>query len=328
MSKVFEAWNSFWFRPQSTSTLAVVRVCLALVLLAWALTLGPDLLSFFGSRGILPRQPGYATSGQRGAWSLLGFNPGNGAIIGFYFAFIVALLCLLVGFQTRVAAVLVFCGIVSFTRRDPYVFNSGDYLLRVMAFYLMLAPAGAALSVDRWRKARRGEVNFWEHPKRAPWPLRLMQLQLSVIYLATVWAKTGGTTWRDGTATIYALRIQFITRLPLPHLMTRSLLMSNLLTYGTLATELALGTLVWNRRLRPWVLCLGVGFHLAIDYMLRVGFFSYGMLVLYLAFIPPETMDRLVLRVAERVQRRSGHPRPTIPAAFATTSNAAVEPAP
>lgn len=303
MKRVVRAWDTFWFAPQSASTLAVIRVCLAVVLLAWAVTLAPDLLSFFGSKGILPHQPSYATSGQSGSWSLLGSDPGNALLTASYAVFVVAIVCLLVGFHTRLAAVVVFCGVVSFTRRNPFVFNSGDLALRVLTFYLMLAPAGAALSVDRWRRARRDHADFWAPPHRAMWPVRLMQIQLSVIYLSTVWAKAGGTTWRDGTAVTYALRIQFLNRLPLPHLLTRSLLISNVLSYGTLATELALGILVWNRRLRPWVLWLGVAFHLAIDYSLRVGFFSYGMLVLYLAFVPPETMDRLVARLAHRLRR-------------------------
>ncbi len=61
----------------------------------------------------------------------------------------------------------------------------------------------------------------------------------------------------------------------------------NLLTYGTLATEALVGILVWNRTLRPWVLGLGFAMHVGIDLTIRVGFFSYGMFVLYLAFLSP-----------------------------------------
>lgn len=309
MRRALAAWDGFWFAPRSSSVLAVVRIGLALVLLAWAVTLGPDLLSFFSSKGILPRQPDYATAGQRGSWSLLGATPGSALLLVAYAVFVGAVVCLLVGFHTRLAAVLVFCGLVSFTRRNPFVFNSGDLLLRVLAFYLMLAPAGAALSVDRWRKARRGDGQFWEFPARALWPVRLMQIQLSVVYLSTVWAKAGGVTWRDGSAISYALRIHFLNRLPVPDVLSDSLLVSNLLSYATLGLELALAILVWNRRLRPWVLGFGVAFHLAIDYAIRVGFFSYAMFVLYLAFIPPETMDRWLLSLRQRLGRRKADRR-------------------
>lgn len=303
MRRAVAAWDRFWFSPQSTSTLAVVRIAFAVVLLGWALALAPDVGSFFGPRGILPQQPDHRAAGQTGMWSLLGVAPTDTQVVVFFVVVLVAIVCLLVGFHSRIAAVLVFCGLVSFTRRDPLVFNSGDLLLRVMALYLMLAATGASLSVDRWRKARRGQGRFWDFPARAMWPLRLMQVQLTVVYLSTLWAKAGGTTWRDGTAVSYALRLESLARLPVPEVLTRSLSISNALTFGTLAMELALGILVWNRRARPWVLLLGVAFHLAIDYALRVGFFSYAMLVLYLAFVPPEAMDAWIGRLRARVGR-------------------------
>ena len=83
--------------------------------------------------------------------------------------------------------------------------------------------------------------------------------------------------------------------------------MSNLLTYGTLAVELSLGLLVWNRKLRPWVLIAGLGLHLGIEYAIRVGFFTLALCVAYLAWVPPATMDRVLLRLRDRLEalRRS-----------------------
>ncbi len=308
MRKALAAWDRFWFAPRSTSTAAVVRIAGALVLLGWTATVGRDLLAFFGPEAILPRQPDFGAAGLKGIWSVLGTSPSPTVVVAVYVAMLVGSLCLLVGFHSRLAALVVFAGMVSFTRRDPAVFNSGDALLRVLTFYLVLVPGGAALSVDRWRRVRKTGGRFWEFPARAQWPLRLMQIQLSVAYLAAVWAKVGGVTWREGTAVTYALRVGFIRRLPVPESLTTSLLLSNVLTYGTLATELALGLLVWNRRLRPRILLVGVAFHLVLDYAFRVGFFSYGMFVLYLAFVPPETMDAWLARVRSRVARRRTRP--------------------
>ncbi len=308
MRKVLAAWDRFWFAPRSTSTAAVVRIAGGLVLLGWTATVGRDVLAFFGPDAILPRQPDFGAAGLKGIWSVLGASPSPAVVIAVYVAMLVGSLCLLVGFHSRLAALVVFAGMVSFTRRDPAVFNSGDALLRVLSFYLLLVPGGAALSVDRWRRVRKSGGQFWEFPARAQWPLRLMQIQLSVAYLAAVWAKVAGATWREGTAVTYALRVGFIRRLPVPESLTTSLLLSNVLTYGTLALELALGVLVWSRRLRPRILLVGVAFHLALDYAFRVGFFSYGMFVLYLAFVPPETMDAWLSRARGRLPRRRARP--------------------
>ena len=303
------AWDRFWFEPQSTSTLAVVRIAFALVVLGWTAALGHDLSAFYSASGVLPEQQDLATVVGQGAWGPLGTFTSDAALAGTYAALFVAALMLLVGLKTRLAAIVVFVALMALTRRNIWVLDSGDPLLRSIAFFLMLAPSGAALSLDRRLAIRRDRADAGAFPMRAPWALRLMQIQFSVLYLSAFWAKVGGETWRDGTAVSYALRIENLQRFPLPTSLTTSEIVSNLLTFGTLALELSLGILVWNRRLRPWLLLAGVSLHLGIDYAIRVGFFSYAVLVLYIAFIPPETMDRWLGRLgATRAWIRGGPP--------------------
>ena len=88
--------------------------------------------------------------------------------------------------------------------------------------------------------------------------------------------------------------------------MTTSELISNVLTFGTLGVELALGVLVWNRRLRPWSCSRGSGCISASTTRFVVGFFSYAILVLYIAFVPPETMDRWLGALSVKVGRIVG----------------------
>jgi len=287
-------WRSFWFEPTSTSTLALFRIALGLLLVAWTLSLGPDLGAFFTNHGL------HAPPNSHGwLWNL--FEPfGEGAAVYVVWGLLlVASVCVTLGLFTRVAAVVAFLAVLSFERQNEFVFNSGDFLIRNLCFYLALAPAGAALSLDRWRRVRGAE--FWQHPLRAPWAMRLVQIQLSVVYLATVWAKLRGDTWNNGTAVSYALRVGDLMRFGIPHAITNSLLVSNLLTFGTLFTEASIGVLVWNRRARPWVLLAGVLLHLGIELTLDVGFFSLAMFVLYLSFVSPEASSRVIRSVATRL---------------------------
>jgi hypothetical protein len=297
MSRIVAAWERFWFAPAPTATVALFRITFGVVVLAWTLSLAPALYSLYSDEGVLPEQPDY---GSAAAWGVLQTFPGNTAVTVLYLLLLVGSLALIVGFQARLAAAVVFVCLVSFSHRNPWVLNSGDLLLSVLAFYLMLAPSGASLSIDRWRRERD---RFWHFPTRPIWPLRLVQVQLSVLYLAAVWAKVRGATWNDGTAISYAFRIEDLQRFPVPAFVVDSLLLVNLMTYGTLAVELALGILVWNRVLRPWVLLLGVALHLGIDYAVRVGFFSYAILVAYVAFLPPEAVSARVLRLRDRLAR-------------------------
>jgi Vitamin K-dependent gamma-carboxylase len=296
-SRLVVAWNRFWFQPVETSTVALFRVAFGLLALGYTLSLAPVLFAFYSDDGILPAQPTY--SGTL-AWGMLGFFPSDAAVVLFYFLLLVGTIALLAGFRARLAALVVFVCLISFGRRDPWVLNSGDLLVQVLAFYMLFMPSGTALSVDRWL----GEpARFWEFPARAIWPLRLLQVQVSILYLAAVWAKVRGITWNDGTAVSYAFRIDDIARFPVPGFVTDSLILVNLLTYGTLAVELSIGILVWNRVLRPWVLLLGIGLHLGIDYAVRVGFFSYAVLVAYIAFIPPDAARSFILAARDRFTR-------------------------
>jgi hypothetical protein len=298
------AWNDFWFEPVSVATLALVRIATGVLVFFWTLSLIPDLRPMYTSTGILPDPPsviGY----EGGTWGLLNWFTSDTAVVVAAVALAVSALLVAFGLVTRLASLALFVLLLSFERRNPWVLNSGDTLLRLLAFYLVLAPTGAAFSVDAWLRAGRRVVAA---PQRAIWPLRLMQIQLSIVYLFAVWGKSG-VTWHNGTAVSYAMRIGDVTRFGAPDWFTNSELLVNLFTYGTLALELSLAILVWNRRLRPWILLLGITLHLGIDYSIRVGFFSYAMLALYLSFVPPATAERVLSAATSAVGRRVGRLR-------------------
>lgn len=296
MTRAADLWDRFWFAPMATSTLALVRIAFGFVTLIFSLSLAPNLMPFFSESGLLPERPPATTDG---IWTVLDLWPSDFAVIGLFFVLLAASICLILGYRTRLAAALVFVGLMSFDRRNPFILNSGDGLVRVTSFYLMLAPSGASLSLDRWRRARDA---FWEFPARSLWALRLMQVQLSVMYLTAAWDKLRGETWADGTALSYALRV--LPRFGAPSFVTNSELISTLATWATPVVELSIGILVWNRRLRPWVLAVGIGFHLAIAFSIRVGVFSLAVFALYVAFIPPETASRLILGLRDRLREQ------------------------
>lgn len=290
-------WRIFWFRPQATSTLAIFRIAFGILVTLWTLSFAPLLGVFFGTDSALPA----GVSQGPGVWNLFAVT-GNtlGAATAIWLVLLLAAVALTTGYRTRLASVVVFVGLMTIERQTPLIGNTGDALIRVLAFYLMFSPAGDALSLDRWRTDRE---RFWEFPKRAPWALRLMQIQLSIVYLSTVWEKVQGETWRNGTAVSYALRALEVQRVPTPAVVVESLAMTQLMTLGTLVLEFALGILVWNRTARPWVLTLGVLLHLSIEFSITVGFFSLTMLTLYLVFLPPERATQLVGHVRARRRR-------------------------
>lgn len=293
MKAVPRAWERFFFQPTSMATLAVVRIAFGIVAFGWTASLAPDLMNFFGKRGLVPAQPS-----NRFWIGVLSPAAPDWLVYVVFAVTLISAACLIVGYRTRIAAALVFVGILSFERRNPFVFNAGDVLVRNLAFYVMLAPSGVALSLDAWRRARD---KIWEFPKRAPWALRLIQIQLSVVYVATVWAKVRGNDWNNGTAVSFALRLDDLARIGVPSWFATSTVVSNLLTFATLAIEASLAILVWNRKARPWVLGVGILMHGLIAINIMVGFFTMAMFVAYLSFVPADTMESLLARIRARL---------------------------
>lgn len=295
-STAANAWDRFFFERVPASNAAVLRIAYGLVLTGWALSIAPDALTFFGDGGVLPADP------QRDwRWSILAVFPTDGAVIALVAVLIIAGVCLIVGVVPRIATFAALVVLISLLYRNFWITNSGDLLLRNLAFLLLFVPTGAALTLPQFMRDRQRPFRFPDHPI---WPLRLIQIQISVGYLFSVWEKFPGDTWRDGTAISYALRIEDVVRFQAPGLLTDQVVLVNVLTYGTLALELALAILVWNRKLRPWVLAGGVLMHLGIDVFLEVGFFSYLMIVAYIAFIPSDRLAAWLQGVASRLASR------------------------
>ena len=301
VAQLGSAWRRFWFEPAQSSTLALFRIAFGLLSVAWTLSLAPTLFDFYGVGGVAPG----SSENFSGDWGVLP-NPAGGPTLLLVFAvLLLGSVALTLGLYTRVAAIVVFVGVLSFEHANTLIGNSGDGLIRNLAFYLMLAPSGTALSLDRLRRSR---ADFWSFPLVAPWVLRLVQIQLSIGYLSAVWHKVQSDLWRTGTAVSYAMRLQDIHRFPIPGFVTQSELLTEALTFGTLALELSLAILVWNRAARPWVMTFGALMHITIDYSILIGFFSLAMFVTYLAFLPAETATRLILttrdRLPDRLRRR------------------------
>jgi len=270
---VITAFRKWAFDPVDTAPMAALRVACGLLVLGWTISFLPDVSAFLSDDGLTSGPSG----GSRGWWTIWFGSPWL-----FLAPLALAAVALVVGWHTRVVSVLVALLLLVIQRRDVYVLNSGDLLLRELAFYVALMPAGECFSLDA---RRRGTV-----AKRAPWGLRLLQMQVSLIYLFSVVAKLHGDSWQNGTAVGKAVQLQDLQRLVLPHALATSVTFSALATYGTLVIEGALVFGLWLPRMRWWVMAAGVSIHLGIEATLLIGWFSLTVISCYLAFVPAEVL--------------------------------------
>ena len=292
------AWNEFFFAPRSPTPVCLFRVLFGLLALGDFALLRPDWLAWFGTRGITTLDTMHRLEPGRRIDLFTLLSSDLQVNVFFWFA-VIAAICLTAGFLTRASSIAVFLCLVSINERALYAMNSGDSLLRVTGFWLMFAPAGAAFSVDRLIRLRRGK-----EPTRislhAPWAQRMIQIQLSLVYLATFWQKTLGSTWIDGTALYYVYQLDQFHRLPVPSFLQDPAFV-RLQTWVTLAIEFSLGALIWFRELRYPLLAIGLALHLSLEYSMNIPLFQWIILSVYVTFIEPEDLARAWRWIQARV---------------------------
>ncbi|MFL6206930.1 MAG: HTTM domain-containing protein [Acidimicrobiales bacterium] len=284
-------WDRFFFRAQSTAPMTIVRVVWGATIAVWALTLLPDIDPFFVKGDLM-----YERSLTEGSWNILPHLP-DGSGLAVCLVLLVAGVLTMVGWHTRLSSLVAVLALIVLERANTAIFNSGDLLLRQIGICVALAPCGLLWSLDARRDRRKGRRR---EVLRAPYGMRFLQLSLALGYFLSAWSKSRGNTWQNGTAIGLSLRIEDLQRFVAPEWLFDQRVLLNLFTWATLAFELTFFALVWNRRLRPWVLGLGVALHLGIDVFLDIGFFSVAIFTAYLAFLPDDVAGRIVGRFDER----------------------------
>ncbi|HZQ35111.1 MAG TPA: HTTM domain-containing protein [Dehalococcoidia bacterium] len=289
----WHAWCRFWFEPISTVAIGLYRILYGICVLQFVLLFAGNVTDFFGTGALISPD-----TAQHQLWlggqfwgpephpSVLFWVTSPLGVRLFFVVLGVAALSLTLGYHSRISAIVTFVGLISVGRANPLALNGGDVALRVSGFYLIFAPAGAALSLDRLLALWRGEAPV-RPPLAPPWAQRLLQLQIALIYASTALLKLKGHAWSDGIAIYYTSRLEEFHRFPVPFL-AHSLLLVNLATYWTLAVELALAFLVWIPPLRAFVLLNGLLLHAGIEYSMNIPQFSVIMVTSYVVFTDVE----------------------------------------
>lgn len=273
---VLDRWNALWLDPVDAAGMVVARTALGITLLYWSITQLPGVADFFGPDGLDPRpdQPWYHLSLLR----ILPAGVGGWLVSA---VLVVAAVSLVIGTYARVFGLVAWACVFSMYHGDRLIWNGGDDLLRLLCLYIglwcALTPrAVSELTVNGLRTAR---------PITRGWGPRVVQIQIALVYASTVLEKLKGHTWLDGTATLRALGLSNMSRFPVGGVIRRNPIVGNLTAWGTVAVEVALPLLLFRRRTRRIAIALGVALHLTIEYSMRVGIFSWVMIVGYCAFL-------------------------------------------
>ncbi|WP_435021430.1 HTTM domain-containing protein [Tundrisphaera sp. TA3] len=284
------AWNAFWFRPTSAKPLAAIRILFGLLVLCNLAFISVDLDYWFTDTGLLQGSESKFVAGPLRQSPFQYWQDPTTVRAGFAVVAAIAA-AYTVGWRTRTMGVLLYLGLVSIHHRNVVTSSGADVLLITFAFNLMLAPAGAAWSLDARKRDRlRGTL---AEPLIIPWAQRLIQVQISLIYTVASVLKAHGVNWLNGSALHLVLNNAEVRRFDFSFL-TQYPELINLMTYSALAIEFGLAIVIWFRAARPWILLAGVALHTGIFFTINIPIFGELMMVGYLAFLTPEEFNHMM----------------------------------
>ena len=287
------SWDKFFHSKESPIGLAIFRICFGLLNILNAASLIPDAKVWYGT-ALGTTMPIELSQRLYFGFRVNLFNwlaPTDTAMWIILYAYLAVSILITIGYRTKTVSAILFALVISIQNRNFMILNSGDTVLKCLGFILMFAPSGAALSVDSWLRFKKTGERILEIQNTS---IRLLQIQFSLVYLATFLFKAYGDMWLDGTATYYTARLISFQRVVLPYLFDY-LWSVKFMTWSALFIEFALGTLIWVKELRYPVVLAGIGLHIGIELTMSIGFFEWMMLVGFLLFIEPKYLQEYLL---------------------------------
>jgi hypothetical protein len=280
--------RDFWLGETDLAPIALFRILFGLQLFNWFWQLYPNLAAFFTDEGILPRRDLLLTYGDR--FSLLSLFGEWWQVAAVWALSCVVAILLTVGWRTRLMSALAFLLVSGFSWRDPLILDGSDLVFRMVPLWLAFTAAGELWSIDSLRRKKPPTGRGWALP------VRILELQVAWIYLATGLEKLAGTTWMDGTAGFYALQLEHTFGRPWARDVATNPLLSQVISWSTIAVELGFLALVAVpfRLTRLVAAAAAAGMHIGILLLMNVGNFPVLMLSTCVLFLPPTWIRRLM----------------------------------
>ena len=262
----------------ATHVLGVVRVGLGVLLFWEGLEDAQELMAhgYFGDHFHWPYLPE--------AWV-----PSRSVYVAILALQLLAAALVTVGHLARPALFFAGSSLVYLLACDRLHYHHHVYALACYAFLLAFSPCERSLAItsDGHDDGAIGPL----------WAVRLAQLQVSIVYLASGGSKLFDADWRDGLVLLDRL-VRYGDQAVAKGVPQRVVAFfqhagtASALAKLTIATELFLAVGLWLPRTRVAALFIGVWFHLAIEVTSKVGYFSWLTILVYALFATHDVRAR------------------------------------
>jgi hypothetical protein len=267
----------FFFQPFSPLNFGYYRIGIGLVALLLSFLLYPSLYLLFGQHGLViwevtdalasPCQP---TLGRLYQWVNPTFLNADSFLYAFFFIYQLALLIFILGWKTPYMAFLAWLMHLTLMNTCRFGSYGVESMLNIALLYAIFFPCGRSLSIDS-----KGKTDPPDAYSRLS--LRVLQLQLCIIYTASGMEKAFGAEWWDGNAIWYSLTEEQFRQFDFFWLSEYTLI-AKILGWWTLLIEIGYALFVWYRPTsRFWIIQVLL-LHLGI--FIFMGLYTFALIMI------------------------------------------------
>ncbi len=290
IEKLITIWDEFWFDPKSLLPLAFTRIILCGTLF-YTYVLRLANLDYYTDASWIPKVKALEVMNEvlRPAF-LWSFWP-DSLNLSVHILLVVLLGLLTLGIGGRWLMWAAWVIDIGFIQRNYAVNYGGDILGSIFLFYMVFTQSCERLSVLNIRRVKK---TFVPADIVSSVMIRMMQVQICVVYAYTGFEKLRGMSWWDGTALwsvlanpqMVLMDFSFLRHIPwiIP-----------ILGFSTILFEIYFPVLVWSKKIRPYLLIAGVGLHAGIG--LTMGLVPFGLIMVstYFLFLNPLVLEQKVV---------------------------------
>jgi hypothetical protein len=268
--------------------LALMRVCLAIVIMLDLSVRISDLEAFYANTGAVPMSMVYQHSWNDYYISLHAISGLWQVQLIFFLAAYFFAAMLMIGYRTKLFTILSWFMLLSLHNRNNLILQGGDDLLRMVMFWGMFIPWGARYSCDSILKQEK-------YNTKTILTVATVAYLLQICYIYTGSALLKGTEWnRDYTAMYYVYGLDQIAYPITRHLFYYPELLKRL-TMLAYYFELLVPLLFFIPFKHQWFRLSGVlliaSFHLLNSATLFIGMFPLIGIATVTGLTPSMTMD-------------------------------------
>lgn len=226
---------------------------------------------FFYSEGnYIPERTSVEMSGYRSVFNLLNLDSMN-FMYPYFLIFILVLSVLgITGHYQRWASLGVYFLMMNLDNKAHVILDGGNNLIHLIGFYLIFIDTinlKNSLSITITNLARL-----------------MILIQVCLIYATAGLLKVMGPLWNKGVALYYTMGVPEFGNEQLFQFLSDYPLAVALFTLGTVLFQISFPYLIWNQKLKPFVIAAGTALHLSISFVMGLFMFGFAMCLGYTFF--------------------------------------------